>query len=275
MNWQEIRRLDSEFVHGNNLLNKLKSNYRGKQVFLEKAWKEYVEWRENNLAITGTDKESLTKKIKLFDQYKKYIDQIPSKEISSQSQFHSTVIEEFLFYLFKDLIKSFNLNKTRIGGVKAYSNLYFSPSNLKNFQEKAFIKISPQNRSFNIYKTFSTNFRNELEFIEPQVIIKCQRYLINPNILKSYLREAENTKRRYPSVLFIVVTETYEVKNDFNLQTSGINQIFVLRKERKSNPLYSDVIFNLIKFVEWKLNPAVSKAKEIYSNIKKYGMVYV
>lgn len=70
-----------------------------------------MKWKDDNLKITGTTEEDIKKKVKLLNEYKIFIDQPKFKKeagnkygFTSQSQLHSSVIEEFMYYLFKDIV---------------------------------------------------------------------------------------------------------------------------------------------------------------------------
>ena len=102
----------SNFIHGDNIDTKIRS-VKGPQnkELLKEIRARYLVWKDRNLKITGTTKSSIKSKVKLLNDYKNFIDQPKFKKekgrrygFTSQSTLHSTVLEEFMYYLFKDQI---------------------------------------------------------------------------------------------------------------------------------------------------------------------------
>jgi len=142
----------SFFIHGDNIDNKIRLEKEPKNQELLKEIKEkYIEWKNENLKITGTSKSDIIKKVKLLNNYKDFIDQPKFRKekgrrygFTFQSKLHATVIEEFLYYLFKDIgkLKGKNID---FGPAKAYSNLYFAPPNIEGFERSSNIVIFQRN----------------------------------------------------------------------------------------------------------------------------------
>ena len=124
----------SNLIHGDNLEHKIRMEKQPKnKKLLNEIKAKYSKWKEDNLKVTGTTKEDIKKKVKLLNEYKIFIDQSKFKKeagnrygFTSQSQLHSSVIEEFMYYLFKDIGKLTNKH-IYWGRTQAYTNLYFAP----------------------------------------------------------------------------------------------------------------------------------------------------
>jgi len=258
------QRLPNYFVHGNNILTKLKTS---KKKVLKEVLSQYLRWKEENENITGMDFKSIKKKVKMLNEYKSFVDKI--RIFSAQSQFHSTVIEEFLYYLFKDLIRSFDLSKSYLGGITAYSNLYFSPPNLREFQVKPFIRINEKDQDFAIYRPVEIKADDESKKINvPMVSIECKTYL-DKTMLEGSIATAEKIKMGNPYCLFIVVTERYSVSLEVDPKYSRIDQIYVLRKMDKVS-IDDKVVWDLFQSVKTHLERDWSRIEE---KIRKTGKV--
>jgi len=251
------------FIHGNNLEHKIKKekNIENKKL-LKEIKKEYEKWKEENLQITGTSYKDIKRKVELLNSYKNFIDSPKFKKqagniygFTSQSQLHSTVLEEFMYYLFKD-IKKLNNKKIFWGRTDAYTNLYFAPQNLEKFEEKPNIIINVKNQDFCISKEVIIKARvsnnenwEEKRIYVPIVNIECKTYL-DKTMYEGSVSTAEKIKKGNPYSIFIIVIETYEVSLDVDPKYSSIDQIYVLRKDKPENPIYPDVVWDLFKFVE-------------------------
>ncbi|RKY88480.1 hypothetical protein DRQ15_09945 [candidate division KSB1 bacterium] len=180
-----------------------------------------------------------------------------------QSKLHATVIEEFLYYLFKDIkrLKNKNLN---FGPTKAYSNLYFAPPNIERFEESSNIVINVKDQDFSISKeiVLRSKVSNSEDWQEnriyvPIVSIECKTYL-DKTMLEGSISTAEKIKKGNPYCIFLIVTETYDVSLDVDPKYSLIDQIYVLRKqkrrEERMKPIYADIVYKLFKFVELHIN---------------------
>lgn len=100
-------------VHGSNL--EQKENHRKKyrdansRKYLSEIRIEYNKWKLANLQLLGptatptdTDDEVITKRTQLLSEYKDFLDaQHYAEKFDSRSNLHSSVLEEFLYYLWR------------------------------------------------------------------------------------------------------------------------------------------------------------------------------
>ena len=258
-----MKKIPKEFSHGNKIITRINNKDKKGAALLE----IYSIWKVENEKIKGTDSRSINKKVLLLNEYKKHIGKIES---TFQSKLASSVLEEFLYYLFKDFVSNLKIPRTLLGGTRAYSNLYFCPPNLKEFQDRSFISINEKDQDFSIYRPVEIQSGNEKKLINiPLVSIECKTYL-DKTMLEGSIATAEKIKLGNPYCMFLVVTETYQVSYAVDPKYSRIDQIFVLRKDNLSNPILPDVVIHLFDAVTKHLS---SQWSNIEAKIKKDGEV--
>lgn len=255
----------SEYIHGENIANKMRSETGAvNKTYLKEIDKNYRKWLVALDLIAGDSDAAITKKVKLLNEYKDFIDQSRFRKekgnlngFTSQSKLHSTVIEEFMCHLLRG-VPVLKDKELVFGPTKAYSNLYFAPTDLNTFEKKSGIVINTKDQDFAISKkitiTTEASGSGELEKKEvsvPVVSIECKTYL-DKTMYEGSVATAEKVKRGNPYSLFLIVTETYEVSPDVDPKYSQIDQIYVLRKSSKRNerlPVQADIVIALYRRV--------------------------
>ena len=94
---------------------------------------KYDEWRKANETLIGptveytdNDHAIIEKRTCLLNEYKDFIDQqVYAEAFDSRSNLHSSVLEEFVYYLFRDLVSSISSNAL-IGKSHAYKDIFYS-----------------------------------------------------------------------------------------------------------------------------------------------------
>jgi len=106
-------------VHGSNLEQKEShpTKYRDEtsRRYLAEIRVQYDEWHQANITLIGPnstpdekDRETIKERVRLLEEYKGFLDQQKyAEQFDSRSNLHSTVLEEFLYYLFRDLVTDF------------------------------------------------------------------------------------------------------------------------------------------------------------------------
>ncbi len=242
MSWLEKIKKDGG-CHASNILAKRNSPDIGR--FID----EYIRFSD-------TLKGSLDGAVNALNRYKDYVDE--HNVYTAQSKFAPTIIEEFLCRILK---KEFGNDVLQYGPVSAYSSLYFSWSDKAEFKEGIEIKLNVKDQDVGIYKkeTLTTSTGGEHEISIPIVCIECKIYL-DKTMYEGSVATATRIKTGNPYCLFFIVTETYDVRKDVDIETTQIDNIYVLRKQRRSrknspiNPICTDVMQHLLDAVRTKLD---------------------
>src|SRR5580700_309546 len=99
------------YVHGANLLQKERGERKyadaNAREFLAEIRVEYDQWKAANEKLKGPlraqtedDDEVVTRRVALLNTYKDFIDQQKyAEKFDSRSNLHSSVLEEFMYYL--------------------------------------------------------------------------------------------------------------------------------------------------------------------------------
>lgn len=244
--------------------------------YLAEIRNRYDKWKTSNEALKGpfldSDSKSTTKiltaRVKLFNDYKDFIDQQHYAEnFDSRSNLHSSVLEEFMFYLFSDLVAGFS-KSVLIGKAHAYKDLFFQAPNFKEMVSKPFVKIEKKDHDFVIGVNIEASFHckgNEYILTEkfqiPAVAIECKTYL-DKTMLEGSSTAAEQLIHKNPNGMYLVVAEWLKLTSKVNLKKYKVDQIYVLRKQKNTdreyryldryvkNPIYADVVEHLFKTVK-------------------------
>jgi hypothetical protein len=285
------------FPHGSNIEHKLKTLSDRKRIDLLKKIKErYIEWKNKSMEITGTDRKNIEEKSRLFEEYKDFIDRKEYAEaFDPRGVLHSTAIEEFLVYLFVDLVKHMHsgLGQIYIGRAEVPKSIIFSPSSFRDMLKThalTFIKTSVDfvigcemevsYKFYEIIKGLIAEKTTTEKIIAPAVCVECKTYVDKP-MLDRCNYEAEAIKRVFPSCLYIVVSEYIKLE-ERERPSFYINQVYTLRKQKtvdravrldvssgwKKNPIDHELVWDLFTNVKrhleeswWEPGAALTKGK--------------
>jgi len=263
---QELRGL----AHASNMLAKLNKNEH--IDFLLTCADKYYDFH------TNFDIADIDKSVQSWNEYLNFVrtnNQSSGKLIFiSQSKFESSILEEVMYRMFKE----YESEKIKIGGIKAFSNMFFSPSDFERFKEHSEIKINTKDQDFAIYKqvdiTVTDNSRPTNAFV-PVLAIECKTYL-DKTMLDGSIATAEKIKNGNPYCRFCIVTERYNNDKRVDIKNSRIDQIYVLKKDAtKGNadalPIAKDVVQRIYDDTKNYLN---IKWTDIEKNIKEKGIVF-
>jgi len=269
-----LENLPGAAVHAKNFLRKLD------KIDKSKALKFFNEYKKFHSCIHKywIDKEKSIENIRMIvnclNKYKDFIRK--RNEFSAQSKFESTILEEFIFWLFYDKVKGYNKNEIGSGSIKAYCNIYFSPKSMSDFIDNPSLFQNTKDQDFAIYRLIKlkADEKIEEELKVPVVSIECKTYL-DKTMLEGSIATAEKIKLGNPHARFYIVTERYEVSSNVDIAYTKIDQIFVLRKQfqarsGKLNPIHFDVVWKLYKEVESFLD---SSWADVKSKVIKEGIV--
>jgi Bpu10I restriction endonuclease len=265
-------------VHGDNLQQKETTEIKYADVkarkYLREIRKQYDVWRKANQDLKGPaktaapqDAEILRQRTALFITYKNFIDQQKyAEKFDSRSNLHSSVLEEFIYYLFRDLVGEFT-DKALIGKAHTFKDIFFMPPNYGAMLESPYARIERKDHDFAIGVSVSASLncagqeKGEIHHFQiPAVAIECKTYL-DKTMLEGSSMAAEQLKFRNPNALYLVVSEWLKLTENVNLRKFKVDQIYVLRKQKNTdrefrflpdyekNPVYADVVEHLFNTV--------------------------
>ena len=248
-----------QLSHASNIIRKNEdAKTPATRSALDAISSKYVEYLEGIMNISGIDDKSIRDKVVLLNEYYNFIhDNGYDNLFSSQGKFRPTILEEFLFLLFNNLIDYYKNeyndanNVLMSGNVKAYTNLYFKAKDFPDFINSPSIGINQKDQDYAIYRTFdiSINGQRSQKIQIPAVAIEAKTY-IDKTMLDSIIATAEKLKNGNPYTRFIVVAERYDVSFDVDPAYSRVDQIYILRKAMKKNEwkcVDGDVVLRLFK----------------------------
>ena len=269
-------------VHGDNLRQKETSDAKyvdaESRRFLKEIRKEYDLWQKANDTLVGptrlvseSDSGMLAQRTKLFTTYKDFLDQQKyAEKFDSRSNLHSTVLEEFMFFLFRGLVQSFS-SEALIGKAHTFKDIFFVSPNYEGMITLPHARVEKKDHDFAIGSTITARLKcqgQELEethqFQIPSVAIECKTYL-DKTMLEGASTAAEQLKSCNPNALYLVVSEWLKLTENVNLRKYKVDQIYVLRKQKNTdrefrylpdyqkNPIYVDVVEHLFNTVRTHL----------------------
>ncbi|XHX76278.1 MAG: Bpu10I family restriction endonuclease [Stenomitos frigidus ULC029] len=266
-------------VHGSNLKQKEKHKKKygdaDSRRYLSEIRSEYDKWSSANLHLVGPtskctdqDNEIILRRVELLSTYKNFLDQQHyAEKLDSRSNLHSSVIEEFLYYLFRDLVQDFGKNAL-IGKSHTFKDIFFVPPKYSEMLKRPYARIEKKDHDFVIGVTIQasleaavppeqddkpgemlTLLKEEPEaysevtvtgntethiFDIPVIAIECKTYL-DKTMLEGSSRAAEDLKARSPNSLYLVVMEWIKLTSDVNLRKYKVDQIYVLRRQKNTD----------------------------------------
>jgi len=266
------------FVHGNNLSQKESASRKYKDeasvALLAEIRPQYEKWKQTNLSLKGPyalksdeDFAIIQQRVNLFEEYKTFIDlQKYAEAFDSRSNLQSSVLEEFLYYLFKDLVESISSNAL-IGKSHAFKDVFFMPNSYEEMLQATKARFELKDHDFVIGTRVETSFHvvgsdqtEETVINIPAVAIECKTY-IDKTMLEGSSTAAEQLKYKNPNGLYMVVSEWIKLTENINLRKYKVDQIYVLRKQKNvdreyrflpgyvKNPIHSDVVQHLFDTV--------------------------
>lgn len=177
------------------------------------------------------------------------------------------MLEEFLYYLFRDLVAAFGKHAL-IGKSHTFKDMFFVPPRYADMLRRPYGRIERKDHDFVIGATVQASFeastppekdtnageeviliKEEPEvygdvtvagntethlFDIPAVAIECKTYL-DKTMLEGSSRAAEDLKARNPNSLYLVVMEWIKLTSDVNLRKYKVDQIYVLRKQKNTD----------------------------------------
>jgi hypothetical protein len=239
-------------VHGDNLKQKEghKEKYTDQEAksYLAEIRLGYDIWKAANLELKGpfsieakSDVEIIRKRVKLFSEYKDLIDQQKyAEKFDARSNLHSTVLEEFIFYLFVDLVNDCS-ESAILGKAHTFKDIFFNSNSFKEMIEKPNAQVEKKDHDFIIGVNIQAQMQcaggksiEDHSWQIPAVVIECKTYL-DKTMLEGASTSAEQLKHRNPNAIYIVVAEWLKLTEQVNLKKFKVDQIYVLRKQKNTD----------------------------------------
>jgi hypothetical protein len=267
------------FVHGNNLEQKENhlTKYRDKESrrYLVEIRGRYNQWKAANEALVGptsdastNDSKIIAERVRLLNEYKEFLDQQHyAEKFDSRSNLHSSILEEFMYYLFRDIVHGIS-ETALIGKSHSFKDVFFRAPSYKEMIIKPHALFEIKDHDFAIgasikatMKCLGSDTIEEHDWDIPAVAIECKTYL-DKTMLQDVSTAAEQLKQKNPNAMYIVVAEWLKLTESVNLKKYKIDQIYVLRKQKNTdrefrydaeyhkNPIYADVVehcFNSVR----------------------------
>ena len=158
-----IKNIDlSVYKHGSNIIAK-HNNWDKLTQIQKKAFpllvEKYYIFLSENEKLKGHSDTVIQKRTKLLNDYYDFINVNNYDNVfTSQGKFRPTILEEFMYILFRDLVVETKIkinkgqNDLKIGSATAYTNLFFSGANFESFIDSPSIGINQKDQDFAIYR---------------------------------------------------------------------------------------------------------------------------
>ena len=230
-----------QLCHASNIIKKYDDEKKTDKLDkLQQIIREYIEYLDGNMQTIGWSDAIIRKRVELLNEYYNFIHNNQYDNLySSQGKFRPTILEEFLFLLFKDFVGMYQKKhqadeQLASGSVKAYSNLYFKAKSFGEFIKNPKMAVNDKDQDFAIYRKIqlSVNDRHTVNLQVPAIAIEAKTF-IDKTMLDGIIAAAEKVKSGNPYSMFVAVTETYDVALGVDPVYSRIDQIYVLRKTKR------------------------------------------
>jgi hypothetical protein len=161
-------------VHGSNL--RQKEQHRSKyqdarsREYLTEIRVRYDAWNTANSELIGptsnpqdSDFDVVAHRVELLEEYKAFIDQQQYAEtFDSRSNLHSSVLEEFLYYLFRDLVRDFG-NRALVGKSHSFKDIFFVPPSYREMVTRPYAAVERKDHDFVIGITVEADLKTRAQ----------------------------------------------------------------------------------------------------------------
>lgn len=247
------------YIHENNLINKINTNYNGLKTELENFYKtEYIPMRNKilNLVFSETCKDNFRIATSIFNEYyDKLVSFSKQYGIKSQSKFESTFLEEISVYLVKD-IDEIKTDKLGIFNKKIYAGL--------KIDGKHNIEIITKDVDFCIGKQVNITIDNQpkTKLILPIIAVEVKTYL-DATMFGEVKSSSKAIKSASPNSKTYVFMGYKCLKDEHIIaarQDATLNEIFVLRTNEHT-PMDENVIFSYWEELSSSIRTLVAENK--------------
>ena len=259
------------YIHESNLNNKINSNYNNKgdeiKGFYVVVYKKYREQLES-LNYASKDINVFREAARLIDEYLVEVENFSSLiNITSQSKFRSTFIEEISTYLFK------NLPLIRNNTFGIYNKNIYTGMKINN---QMHIDILPKDVDFCVGKKVELRIdeTQRLSIIIPIVCVEVKTYL-DATMFGEVQYSSRQIKNASPNVKTYVLMEYNDVSKEKIIAArydNNLNEMFVLRDGSRKDliintPLDPEALLEYYEEISTTIEHA--EVKDIINNTGK------
>ena len=250
------------FVHESNLVNKYKTDYKGRSKEIRDFYfHSYLKMRERALGFTFDDnhREDFVRFAKVINNYYRAVESFTDRfNITSQSKFASTFLEEISTYLFKDIPEI----KTGEFGI-FNKNVY---AGLKLDSEKR-VSVITKDVDFCIGKKVEVSISDkggndmQISIIVPIVAVEVKTYL-DATMFGEIKSSSGAIRSASPNSRTYVLMGYKDLKDDHLIaarQDPSLTEMFALR-EGQGKPVDASALYDYWKEVHDAINDVSSES---------------
>lgn len=278
---QEECEFHTQLSHASNICTKSGRGVKTKEKrALENVIPIYVEYLKKQKEIKGYSDDVIKERVGLLNQYYRDYKHLQLDSVfSSQGKFRSTILEEFMFILFRDYVANLKCkykdagNLIQGGAAKAYTNLYFTASDIENFVKEPNVEINVKDQDFAIYRKVELSIDGKSKEIKVPIVAVENKTYLDKTMLEGVIATAEKLKSGNPYTRFVVVSENYDVDLKVDPIYSRIDQIYVLRKSKRKedfSPIDADVVIRFFNETKQHIERPWSN---IETKMRKEGVI--
>lgn len=255
---QEECEVHTQLSHASNICTKSNRGVKAKEKkALEEVVPIYAEYLEHQKELKGYSTSIIKERVRLLNDYYRDYNHLQLDNVfSSQGKFRSTILEEFMFLLFRDYVAELKRkykdagNLIQGGAAKAYTNLYFTASCIENFVKEPNVEINVKDQDFAIYRKVDLSIDGKTKEIKVPIVAVENKTYLDKTMLEGVIATAEKLKSGNPYTRFVVVSENYDVDLKVDPIYSRIDQIYVLRKSKRKEyfaPIDANVVIRFFQ----------------------------
>ncbi len=255
---QEECEVHTQLSHASNICTKSNRGVKAKEKkALEEVVPIYAEYLEHQKELKGYSTSVIKERVRLLNDYYRDYNHLQLDNVfSSQGKFRSTILEEFMFLLFRDYVANLKTkykdanNLIQGGAAKAYTNLYFTASGIEDFVKEPNVEINVKDQDFAIYRKVDLSIDGKTKEIKVPIVAVENKTYLDKTMLEGVIATAEKLKSGNPYTRFVVVSENYDVDLKVDPIYSRIDQIYVLRKSKRKEyfaPIDANVVIRFFQ----------------------------
>lgn len=227
--------------HGDLLKRKQKGN-----PVLNKVHVEYLRFVETAQSLSVTKSKTVRELVRAINRYRSNsIAVFEGGKNVPQENLRSTILEEFLSWLFKDIFEILDAkvpSNYKVGkSFATYLNLTFAPKNFLDCFRSPSPFIGTKDQDFALGPTVSIaiegsspNEKVVSNVLLPVVAIECKTYLAK-NHLDMCASTASSLRIAMPYCMYLIVAEFLKMDQDVTPEFTDVSEIFILCKAENSD----------------------------------------